>query len=1217
MTADGIIEAAEWQDAAAAGAFMELGGALAADGTVCRIGIDPRGLAVAWEMDGRPRAEARGDDGALWRDDAVELFLQPAPGGSYFHFIVNAAGDVLDEEGRDASWSSDRVVAVTTAEDGWTVELLVPWEDLGGRPVPGDTWGLNVCRDMPHQGRALTWAPLESTFHEPESFGELRFSAAPPACAVLSVQRTPDHVLVIDARAGEGTKVSAVLRQDGTDVAVAEADRDGELRLPIQQPGSFMFRLEGRDEDDTVTFQQEVPVMRRAPMELSLSKRLLTGREVTAEMDCEALAVAPERYRVTMARLDPVERQADAEHPKMAEIAVDITNVEPGEVSVHAEALRGGEVVAQADTAFELPPRPEWVGSDIGISDALPEAWTPVRASADAVSCWGREHRFGDQPLLSELTTAGRQVLAEPMRLVSVVGGRHQVWRDVNLQWTDRSDTAATGAITARSDLAALRLDVRCEFDGMMRFDLSLTPQAGEALQEVVLEIPLRAEHARYLHLANASWGGSVSTALPEEGWEHGFMPFVWLGDEERGVQWFAESDEGWRPRDPSAVITVDRREGVATLRVHMVEEPLETGREFRTTFGLQATPVKPLDPDHRRWHITHGAFYGMQDQPASAAAYLAYPAEGNILLQRGTVEMWVKPLFDPQVEVEQATRGRFNRELLRLELDNGDHLGFYWNIDDRCMRLYTRVDGDVKLIVPSEAPEPWRQGQWHHVAFTWGDEATIFIDGQVVASRQWQGTLPGTLEEARIILGSGTAYSPCEFTVDELRISDVPRDLAGQPPADIEPDEHTLLYDGFDRPNAEGADVAATPGREMHGREQISWVEGTAGSAVAIGAPDARLSLLDDLKRKGVNTLVSHQEWTEIQAYGSTQMHREELQELVEACHERDIRLLLYFGYELSDAAPEWDLYRDEVLVKPRRGGYQRKDIPQTAYICCYKSPWKEYILTSIARMIEEFDIDGVYLDGTTEPFACANELHGCGYVGPDGERHRTYPIFEVRDLMRRMRHIIRSRKPDGLISAHMSATVSIPTLAFVDSYWDGEQLDVHEHGFRLPLDAFRAEFMGHNWGVPAEFLCYRNRPFTYEEALALALLHDVPVRPYARSEILEMMSNVWDAWDAIDVTAARWFPYWQDGGPVAADDPDLLISTHVGPGGALVVATNASAEPASARLSIDLARTGLEEAVTATDVLTERRLDFEDAQLPVEIAPWEAAIVLLRPAE
>lgn len=150
--------------------------------------------------------------------------------------------------------------------------------------------------------------------------------------------------------------------------------------------------------------------------------------------------------------------------------------------------------------------------------------------------------------------------------------------------------------------------------------------------------------------------------------------------------------------------------------------------------------------------------------------------------------------------------------------------------------------------------------------------------------------------------------------------------------------------------------------GRELFDGEQLALVEGLDGTAVAVGPPDRRITPLDHLQRRGANTLVIHEQWTEIQAYGSTKEHRERLRSLVEACHERGIRLLVYFGYELSDAAPEWELYRDEVLVHSRRGGCQRRDIPQTAYTCCSASALKEYILTGIARMIDEFDVDGVY---------------------------------------------------------------------------------------------------------------------------------------------------------------------------------------------------------------------------------------------------------------
>ena len=82
-------------------------------------------------------------------------------------------------------------------------------------------------------------------------------------------------------------------------------------------------------------------------------------------------------------------------------------------------------------------------------------------------------------------------------------------------------------------------------------------------------------------------------------------------------------------------------------------------------------------------------------------------------------------------------------------------------------------------------------------------------------------------------------------------------------------------------------------------------------------------------------------------------------------------------------------------------------------------------------------------------------------------------------------------------------------PTLAFATSYWDGEHLQClprpKEPGTILPLDAFRCEFMGHNWGVPAELLHYPSGPLKRSEAMALAL-HDVPVRPGGMNDVEEL---------------------------------------------------------------------------------------------------------------
>ncbi len=1200
---DGRIGEGEWDGALPVTAFVRPGGELAAAPFTCRVAYDTKGLVVLWQCEGAPLYERRGHDGSLWQDDAVEVFLMPPDSADYYQFIGSAGGDIYEGKGRDSSWDAQwRFVPAVSAES-WQAEMRIPFAAFSrSMPAAGETWRVNFCRDAQKPIIEISsWAPVAKGFHEPESFGHLRFGEAPAPAVMSSLSPSAGHGVTIMPSLRTGGRLQVTLLDGEKQLSAETAADDSPVEINLEHPGSFILRIAGMDEAQQLVFQQEVAVVRKPPLRLTVSKRLLTHRDAQVEMDCSGLEQAPEAYRVTVGEAEPVEVEASAAHRDRATISVDLSSVPAGqEVKLVAAALRGGKVIAQAEEALVVPPVPEWLGSDVGRSDALPAPWTPVVAEGTSVACWGREYRFAERALPAEIVTAGEQILSSPVRLLVNVDGARQRWDQARLRWGETGDTAATGLTTAKSQQAELRAKITAEFDGLMRVDLEVDPVGDAALEEVVLEIPIVAAHARYLHACDASWGGSVSGALPEDDWQHHFMPFVWLGDEERGLQWFCESDAGWRPAKADKVLVVSRHRGAVVLRVNMLEQPLEPGASFRTTFGLQATPVKPIPPEWRQWHITHGAFYGMQDSMVTSNLGVSYPAEGNIDLAQGSVDMWVQPRFDPQVEVERATRGRYNRSLFGVELANGDHWGFYWNIDDRCVRFYNRVGGKVQITLPSRAPQPWKQGEWHHVAFTWGDEAVIYVDGKKVASAKWQGTMPGDLADAKIWLGSGAlGRDPCQFVVDNLRVSDAPLDFTQEAlrAREVQPGDHTLLLDTFENDFQPDGRHSAMPTKIARAGSwqgiqppaRSRFVEGVSGNALDLGGDTTEVKLLDYLKSKGVNTLVYHESWTEIQAYGSTKLHSDQLHALVKACHEHGIKLLLYFGYELSDAAPEWDLYRDEVLVKPRRGGYQRKDFPQTAYICCYRSPWKEYVLHSIARMMDEYDIDGVYLDGTTEPFGCENESHGCGYVGADGERHRTYPIFAVRDLMRRMRQIIKSRKPDGLISAHMSASVTMPTLAFVDDYWDGEQLDVKQRGFRLAFDAFRAEFMGRNYGVPAEFLSYEARPFTFEEALGIALVHDVLVRPTTRGNKLETMSKVWRIWDEFGVNSARWIPYWQEGGPVTSEAPEVLISTYVKPRAALSVVTNSGESNERISVKIDAEKLGLEsEQLVVTDALT-----------------------------
>ncbi|MBY0455883.1 MAG: carbohydrate-binding family 9-like protein, partial [Gemmataceae bacterium] len=108
-------------------------------------------------------------DGDLWKNDVFELFLRPDPAKTgYYEFQVNAAGATFDafypkydldqiaKQSKIGTFAFEAKVKLRgtlnkrdDADKGWSVEGRVPWTDFlrtGGRPVPGETWKLNLCR---------------------------------------------------------------------------------------------------------------------------------------------------------------------------------------------------------------------------------------------------------------------------------------------------------------------------------------------------------------------------------------------------------------------------------------------------------------------------------------------------------------------------------------------------------------------------------------------------------------------------------------------------------------------------------------------------------------------------------------------------------------------------------------------------------------------------------------------------------------------------------------------------------------------------------------------------------------------------------------------------------------------------------------------------------------------------------------------------------------
>ena len=217
-----------------------------------------------------------------------------------------------------------------------------------------------------------------------------------------------------------------------------------------------------------------------------------------------------------------------------------------------------------------------------------------------------------------------------------------------------------------------------------------------------------------------------------------------------------------------------------------------------------------------------------------------------------------------------------------------------------------------------------------------------------------------------------------------------------------------------------------------------------------------------------------------------------------------------------------------------------------------CLRSVWQDALVDYVSRMMDEFDIDGLYLDSTNMPFPCMNGLHGCEARRADGTRAPVYPIFAVRDTFRRLYAVIKGKKADGILDSHVFDCMNSSALSFSTSYWTGEQLsraDIPTDA--LPLDRFRTEFMGVNWGVPCDLLSYRLGSF--RKAAAVSLPHDILVRfrqdeiPVDSGEDERLLSrSLWKLADDFGRAEARFTPYYSRRCPVQGLPKDWIASVY-----------------------------------------------------------------------
>ena len=336
-----------------------------------------------------------------------------------------------------------------------------------------------------------------------------------------------------------------------------------------------------------------------------------TKGEVLARFSTGGADVPDEQVRARFALVAKGQPLGNAPEVKLvggeATATLPLEASKPAQFDVVAQVSQQGQEAFEVRRALVVPDIAAWKGNKLGLEEKVLPPWTPVRVKGQTVSVWGREYEFGigSQDLIRQISSGGQPLLASPVH-VTAPGGAVYTTPLAPLSWKS-SETRAT--LVRQIVPPGVHMTATTEYDGLVWVELSGKLTLGE--NALTLDIPLRSEVAMYRHRYGSDWDTTKVTGLLPEGEgviDHDkFIPFYWLGNNDRGLFWFCESDEMWPNGQSPDAVQVMREPGKVTLRLNILAKGQKLPDNWKFGFGLQATPVKPVPKDWRKWRFQPG----------------------------------------------------------------------------------------------------------------------------------------------------------------------------------------------------------------------------------------------------------------------------------------------------------------------------------------------------------------------------------------------------------------------------------------------------------------------------------------------------------------------------------------------------------------------------------------------------------------------------------
>jgi hypothetical protein len=117
-------------------------------------------------------------DGDVWRDDCIEILIDPEKNPEYFwHIVINTINTIYDAKNSDKKFNIKGLLSgVKKGEDFWSIEVAIPFTEVcKTRPSFGDKWCIKLCRERKVEIENIAYPYQQKPFDSYTGFGEFIF----------------------------------------------------------------------------------------------------------------------------------------------------------------------------------------------------------------------------------------------------------------------------------------------------------------------------------------------------------------------------------------------------------------------------------------------------------------------------------------------------------------------------------------------------------------------------------------------------------------------------------------------------------------------------------------------------------------------------------------------------------------------------------------------------------------------------------------------------------------------------------------------------------------------------------------------------------------------------------------------------------------------------------------------------------------------------------